>query len=216
VALEVHYDGRAVPLEVRQGKAFVPEPREGQTVELVLKRDDSKERYGVVLKVNGENTLRKQRLPDLSCLRWILDPGDEPLTVKGYQVSGTEYEKFRVLSDPESKEREINYGADVGMITMTVFREQKGQGRPPDPSDEAGEAKVISQGTLQTPAEKDEPEKPSNFNALKFRLLSEANRGLIAEGERQAGNVRRVKFTPDPLPVMTLTVIYYRPQDAPR
>lgn len=150
VKLEVRYDGQPARIEIRAGKAFVPEPREGQKVELVLKRDGSRERFGVVLKVNGENTIDKQRLPDLKCRRWVLDPGDGPLTISGYQVNDKEFETFRVLSVPESKEREINYGADVGTITVTVFRELKGKAKPPDPSDEAKEAAVVSKGTLQT------------------------------------------------------------------
>lgn len=38
VALEVRYDGRPVPPQLREGKAFLPEPREGQVVELFLRR----------------------------------------------------------------------------------------------------------------------------------------------------------------------------------
>ncbi|HJT75940.1 MAG TPA: hypothetical protein VJ739_01960, partial [Gemmataceae bacterium] len=37
-------------------------------------------------------------------------------------------------------------------------------------------------------------------------------RGLIGEGGALgAGGVRRVKFVPDPVPVMVATVTYYRP-----
>jgi len=213
VKLEVRYDGRPVPLEVRDGKAFVPEPREAQAVELVLKRDNSGDRYGAVLKVNGENTLFKERLSDLECKRWILDQGHGPLTVKGYQVNADEVEKFRVLSAPESKEREISYGADIGMITLTVFTEWKG--KPPDLSDEAKEAAVVAKGRLGTTPEKGEPDKPSTFAALKARLLEDANRGLSAEGQRGLTGVALVRFVPDPVPVLTLTVIYYHPQDLP-
>jgi len=216
VKLEVRYDGQPVPLEVREGRAFVPEPREGQMVELVLKRDGSGDRYGVVLKVNGENTVFKERLPDLKCKRWILDPGDRPLTVKGYQLNNNELERFRVLSAPESKDREISYGADVGMITLTVFKELKGRPKPPDPSDEAKEATVVAKATLQTKPEQGEPDRPSTFGSLKARLMADANRGLIGEGQREQGGVTLVKFVPDPLPVMTLTVIYYHPQDLPK
>jgi hypothetical protein len=211
VKLEVRYDGQPVPVEVRQGQAFVREPREGQKVELVLKHEDSRVRYGVVLKVNGENTIEKQRLPDPSCRRWILDPGDRPITVKGYQINDREIEKFRVLSAPASKEREMSYGADVGTITLTVFRERQGKPRPPDPSDETREAEVVAKGTLQTNPEPGEPDRPSSFASLKARMLADSNRGLIGEGQRQAGAVQTVKFDADPLPVMALTVTYYRP-----
>jgi hypothetical protein len=121
-----------------------------------------------------------------------------------------------VLSVQQSKEREIHYGADVGMITMTVFREQKGKPRPPDATEEAREAAVVAKGTLETKPNKDELAKPPNNNALKAKLLADASRALIVEGERLAGEVSVVKFVRDPLPVMSLTVIYYHPQDLPK
>jgi hypothetical protein len=45
-------------------------------------------------------------------------------------------------------------------------------------------------------------------DALKAKLLDDANRGLIAEGAQVEGRVQVVKFTPAATPVMTLTVIY--------
>lgn len=215
VKMEVRFDGQVVPVEFRGGKAFIREPQEGQKVEFILRRDDSKDRYGVVLKVNGENTLEKQRLPDLQCRRWILDPGDNPMLIDGYQIDDQHKEKFRVLSVTESKDREISYGSDVGTITMCVFRERKGRPRPLDPSDEARESLVVSKGTLLTQPKPGEPDKPENFNALKAQLLADANRGLIGEGEKVVGAVQRVKFEPDPTPVLTLTIVYYHPQDLP-
>jgi hypothetical protein len=202
VTLEVRYDGKRIPYEVRDGRALVPEPREGQRVELVLGRDGGKERYGAVLKVNGENTLHRQKLPDVECLRWIFDPGDGPVTVKGYQTDEKTLEKFRVLSVAESKEREINYGDDVGTITLTVFRELKGEPKPPDLSEDVAEVAAVGRAEL--------PEKQAaNYHALKARLLQDANRGLLGEGEKESSTVQRVEFTPDPIPVMTLTIVYY-------
>ncbi len=220
VKLEIRYDGKPVPVKVQGGKAFVPEPREGQNVEFVLQRDNSRERYAVVLKLNGENTIARQRLPDLQCRPWVLDAGDGPMVIEGYQIDNKEIEKFRVLSARESRERESKYGADVGTITMTVFRERKDKPKPPDLSNEAREAAVVSKGTLETKPNKDEPAKPANIDALMARLLADATRGgeggLIAEGERRPGATITVKFTRDPLPVMSLTIVYYHPQDLPK
>src|SRR5262249_13833707 len=67
VELELLYNGQKVPLEIRGGQAQIPEPQEGQKVTFVLRRKaDDKETYGVVLKVNGENTLYRQRKPDVA------------------------------------------------------------------------------------------------------------------------------------------------------
>ena len=67
VILTVRYDGQSVPIEFRDGGAFVCEPNEGQQVSFVLQRRDAsdKNRYAVVLKVNGENTLYRQKDKDL-------------------------------------------------------------------------------------------------------------------------------------------------------
>jgi hypothetical protein len=201
VKLVVLYDGRPVKIEVRDGKAFVPEPSSGQTVEFKLIKDTTARRYGVVLKVNGENTLDKQRLPDARCRMWVLVNGDPPITVSGYQLGTERREKFRVLSAPESKAREVNYGADVGTITLTVFPE--GSAPAPDLAEDAAEKKAVAAAKL--PAESSK-----SFDALKAKLLEDANRGLIAEGAQVEGKVRVVKFTPAAAPVMTLTVIYYK------
>jgi len=51
----------------------------------------------------------------------------ESFAVRGYQLGTDRVETFRVLSVPESKAREVNYGTDVGTITLTVFPEGKVQ-----------------------------------------------------------------------------------------
>jgi hypothetical protein len=199
IKLTVLYDGKPVRIQVQGGKAFVPEPAAGQRVEFVITKDAKAQRYGVVLKVNGENTLDKQRLPDVRCRKWIMtDPG-ETVTVRGYQLGTDRVETFRVLSAPESKAREINYGADVGTITMTVFPE--GTAPAPDLADDAAEKNAVAAAELP-PAK--------SFDSLKAKLLEDANRGLIAEGAQVEGKVEVVKFTPAATPAMTLTVIYYK------
>jgi hypothetical protein len=201
IKLTVLYDGQPVKIQVRDGKAFVPEPAAGQRVEFVIAKDAKAPRYGVVLKVNGDNTLDKQRLPDVRCRKWIMtDPG-ETVTIRGYQLGTDRVETFRVLSAPESKAREVNYGADVGTITMTVFSE--GKEPAPDLAEDAAEKTAVAAGEL--------PAEPSkSFDSLKAKLLEDANRGLIAEGAQVEGKVQVVKFTPAATPVMTLTVIYYK------
>jgi hypothetical protein len=57
VRLTVLYGGKPVPMKYEGGKAYSPGPREGQEVAFRLPRDGSKGRYGVVLKVSGENTI---------------------------------------------------------------------------------------------------------------------------------------------------------------
>jgi hypothetical protein len=173
-------------------------------VSFVLRRDDSRETYGVVLKVNGENTLFRQREPDLYCTRWVLAPGAGPLVLRGYQVSEDTVEEFRVLPQVESKERVMHYGEDVGTISLTVFRD-RGKEAPPLLVTRA-QSKEAAVAAARLPRRS-----AANLHALKAQLLEEANRGLIEPGARTPGKVRRVKFNPDPTPVMTATVVSYRP-----
>jgi hypothetical protein len=210
IELEVRYDGRKVPLEIVGGKARIPEPQEGQEVTLVLsRRIDNKERYAVVLKVNGENTLYKQRLRDVDCRKWVLDPGDGPITIRGFQKDGQTAEKFRVLSREESKAREVYYGADVGTISISVFREKKGKDKPVPvltlkEADEAEDLAALTRGVF--------PEETSqNLAALQVQLRSQETRGLIGEGDKIGSEVQRVKFIPDPVAVMSATITYYKP-----
>src|SRR5262249_28111820 len=127
VALEILYDGKPVPFELKGGKAVIKEPRQGTKVTFVLKRkDNSKTAYGVVLKINGENTLFHERLPDLQCHKWILEPGCNPMTIRGFQNTDRSAEEFKVLSAEESKQNEMNYASDVGTVSVTVFRDKQG------------------------------------------------------------------------------------------
>jgi hypothetical protein len=207
VRLEVLYNGKRVAVTHRDGKAYLPEPKRGEKVTIRLRRDGRKERYGVVLKVNGENTIARQQLPDLQCRRWILEPGKGPVAIRGYQIDNDKAEEFRVLSAAESKKREINYGADVGTISLTVFRERRGE-EVKDPG-EPGEAKrerIVASGAL--------PQRKS-YKELRADLFKENDtqvRGLIAPGEKVVSRTVSEKFKPDPTPVMSVTLIYYRPR----
>ena len=236
VVLEVQYDGKTVPLEFRNGKAFIAEPQQGQKVVIVLKRTEhARGRLGVVVKVNGENTLGRQRLRDIDCRKWILEPAAPPITLVGFQRDQNVAEEFRVLSSVESAATEMNYGADVGMITMTVFREVGGEPLPeapsktqpapqtkapaiakaPDPSpappadlpdDKAEDLLALSRGVQP-------PKTPRNLAALKQQLREGTRtadtRGLIAQGNLTKSETRVVSFTADPTPLVSAAIIYY-------
>ena len=202
VRLTVLYDGQPVPFDVRNGRALLREPNEGQRVELRISKDETSQRYGVVVKVNGQNTLKKQQLPDASCGKWILSEPNQTFAIRGYQMDESELEEFRVLSSAESKEREVDYGAEVGTLSVTVFAE--GEPAPLELDEDARESKIVETARL--------PKEPSaSFGALKAKLLADANRGLIAEGNRVQGAVRVVKFHANPTPVMSATATYYQP-----
>lgn len=161
VELELFYDQQKVPLEIHDGAAFVVEPQENQKVTFVLKRKAKDNvRYGVVLKVNGENTLGRQRLKDANCRKWILEPNAPPITVRGFQIDNQTAEEFHVLSRAESKAKEIDYGADVGTINLVVFREQAANNEPP--AAPSGPAPADAPAPPKGPAPSDAPPPPGD------------------------------------------------------
>ena len=220
VKLEVRYDGQVVPFEMRHGKAFLPEPEQGQQVELTIVRGPSATGVlGVVLRVNGENTLGRQTLSDIECRKWLLTTDHTRTAVRGYQVGDNERESFCVLSESESRRRAVDYGRYLGQIQLTVFREASAAGKsahhrqqpPPTPaplSDEQEEdLAAMLRGVQPT-------ESPANLSVLKGLLRNptvQTRGGLLVPGARTVSKIRTLAFEPDPTPVMSATVTYYTP-----
>ena len=166
VALDILYDGELVPVKFRAGQASVREPREGQKVELVIRRlDSSAETLAAVLLVNGENTLFKQRLPPSLCSKWVLDPSAEPIRVQGFKIGGDKGEAFRVLSRAESKYNEVYYGADVGTIALVVFREKRGQAEAKLLTEDEEDLAAVHRGAVAHRA----PEEPGSAQTATAR-----------------------------------------------
>lgn len=203
VLLEITCDSRPVRVEVKEGVAHIPEPRKGQKVSFLVRRNDrSQETYGVVLKVNGKNTLFRQRLPELSCRKWVLEPGD-PSTppILGFYTADNTIESFTVESPQASRGSAIDYGPDVGTITMTVFR-----GKLDEAPEQLGpDEHAVQRGAF--PATK-----PESLTALQAALRRSSIRGRLKPGEKvPQPELKRVAFEPIPVPVMTVTVRYFQP-----
>lgn len=210
--LEVLFDGSRVDVETRNGRAFIPEPVTGQKVEFALVRGSRAQgRLGVLLKVNGENTLYRETNRDIDCSKWILSPEHKKTLVRGYQsADGKTAEKFTVLSRSESAKRAIDYGRNVGQIQLTVFQEITGPKPTPALLDEDEEDLIAMLRGVQ-------PEKtPQNLSALKRQVRTIGleglrTRGLIVQGEKTDNAIRVVTFEPDPTPIMSVTITYYKP-----
>jgi hypothetical protein len=206
VSLTVRYNGKPVPMKLQGGKFVVPEPSENTRVDLVLKRGNENARYGVVVKVNGESTIFRQKLPELQCRKWILEPGAKPFRLEGFQLKNNKLVRFKVLSPYESANGKVNYGEDVGQITMTVFREATSPAPTPNLLDPNYKEKQ-SAGVVKTA---ELPEDKENYGALLASLQQQASRGLLGSGEAIDRDYKTSKFTPDPTPVQTLTVVYFK------
>lgn len=218
VKLEITYDGKSVPIETRDGKGFIREPQEGEKVEIaIIRTTKTDSRIGVVLKVNGENTLYRQTLSDLECAKWILSKQHIRTVVRGYQIAGTdEMESFAVLSQSESEKRSVNYGRSLGQIQVTVFQEENlelAADLPPAIPDEDEEDLTAMLRGIQ-------PSKtPKSLSALKHQLRLAGKeggetRGLIVNSKITNNDIQIVEFTPDPTPVMSATLTYFKKSEA--
>jgi hypothetical protein len=125
--------------------------------------------------------------------------------MKGSNVA----EQFTVLSESDSAKLAVDYGRNVGQIQLTVFREQPVSEEPPAlASEDEEDLAALLRGT--------QPEVlPNNADALRAQVRSAARSGdqtrggLIVAGNETQNQIEIKTFTPDPLPIMSVTVTYY-------
>jgi hypothetical protein len=209
--LEIRYDGQKVPLLSRDGEAFVKEPIEGQKVSLVVRRKGNPQaRYKVVLKVNGLNTIARERLPNNYCRGWVMEPGVESFDIKGFQIDNDTAQEFMALSRAVSREKEVYYGADVGTISLAVFTEQRKKDPPKVPPISAG---LENENVQAVQIGKVPSEMVASLDSLQTALRESIKVRGIFEGMGNPGPnpTTRVEFIPDPTPIMSAIVTYYRP-----
>lgn len=212
IQLEILYDGVPRPVQFHSGNYLVEEPKDGQTVSFRLSRKDaSAASYAVVLKVNGRNSIEEQTLSAPQCRKWVLDAGDAPVTVDGFyhppEFPGGRHRvlPFRVLSDQESQARELEFGPEVGQISLTIFKEGQGSvpTTPPATTNRAEDTRVASIRGAKLP---DEPS--DTAVAARDRFEKMFTRGLIDKGTAATeADVRTV--TRDRLGLeRSITIIY--------
>ncbi len=209
----VYYDTELVPVAFKDGRASVKGPKQGQVVWFVLTNRGA-ERYGVVLRVNGENTLYREKLPSSLCRKWILDPGDRVL-VRGYQSDDKTAAGFQVLSPEESEKEEVNYGEHAGTFSLEVFAART---ETPQVAEDDPKVKAVEKGELPN-------SKPNKLASLQAELMKEHRdpskvtgrrqipnpnaSGLVVAGKTIESEVRREVFDPAPVPIVSATVRYY-------
>lgn len=212
VRLEVRYDGKPVQIVLKDGQAFLPEPQSGQRVEIVINRTPAANgTLGVVVKVNGENTLYRQTSRDIECAKWLLTENHTQTTIKGFQLrDSNRIERFVVLSEQDSAERAMDYGHHVGQIQMVVFKERSNAKIPRVSSEADEDLNALMRGFRPS-------QPPQNLDALKEQIRvaarsSDSTRGgLIVAGDQAKNEGIELKtFQPDPTPIMSVTLSYYK------
>ena len=180
---------------------------------LMLQRSDNQRgNLGAVLKINGENTLFRERFPDAECHRWVLPPGGRPLLLKGFQMSASkdQAEQFKVVTRARSAELLPDYGADLGTISLTVFREADAAAaeRVAHERPETADLRVIAKGFF--------PSQPArNLDHLLTQLRIDAEqpqtRGAILAGDTVRQKIELNKYVWEKSPHFSVTIRYYSP-----
>ncbi len=186
----------------------MPEPRENQEVVFIVRRKGTdRARLGIVMKVNGENTLYREKMADPLCTPWVLDSDRTEFSIFGFQTSRKTSEKFKVLSQAESRAREMDYGEYVGTISISVFPEELYEPKVPSIAltDDGEDFATLGKATFPTVA-------AESIDALKKQLAYSSTRGLITNGASVDLKIGSVTFKNDAIPIMSGTVRYYHPQ----
>src|SRR5262249_28182682 len=132
-------------------------------------------------------------------------------SVFGYQLNSGVRENFKVVSQAESKAREMDYGEFIGTISISVFPQQLTTPKVDlkSLSAEGEDFALMTRGAFPTKT-------PQNFSALKTQIMGEALRNVIVNGKKEENNIKVVPFTPDTVPMMSATIRYYNAQDLPQ
>jgi hypothetical protein len=211
VKLEVLYNGKV--MQPHGGIVETPGPDDKVSLRL---KNEGRETCGVVLMVNGRNTIFHEEADALHCYKWILEPG-ESRVIEGFQKDDDTREAFDVKPVAESARMAVQYGRHAGTITMVVFRAANKDDEALVKADEdrTRDYVAIARGSM-TP----KGVRPNTLEALKGELAGEAkgdaasrsSRGLIVPGAEASSQVKRVNFSPFPRPVASVSIRYYQPK----
>jgi hypothetical protein len=228
VSLEIFYGPGKDPVayeplgkDAGEKEIGIGTPPPGAEVRLVLtKKDATDDVYGVVLRVNGENTLFREKDVGLRCHKWILDKGQRSVTVIGYSVRGkNKAVPFHIGTAEEAAG--FNYGDQLGQISVEVFRGtiKRPANLPPDEEiassrtrGSAIEGGVATALKVQPTDLKDAQERVRDAGKKRGSSRS-ARRGVIMpdKGPGVDFAIEEVSFFPEEKPMMSATVIYFKP-----
>jgi len=242
VKLQIFYDGQAVTLEAdasSRGELKVKrtksaDPKEGQKVKFVI-QNVSHDTVGVVLAINGKNTLFQEDLtskPVAECTKWVLGPG-ETYTVEGFYMTedGKDVRAFKVLSNDESAKADLSPDSK-GVFSMVVFR-SAAAGPDTTALNASADAGDLSRSSKQKGTARSLPEiqaalrSATHTHASNGRLLADrlaehpahsarrvtqkGGRGLVVDDTQSTtgSKLNRVGVKLDPSPSMSLFIRYY-------
>jgi hypothetical protein len=113
---QIRYNDKVQPVS----GSLLPEPDEADKVSFVLTNPSKDETYAVVLMVNGESTLYKEKQAVAKCRKWILEPRTETV-ISGFQTGPLESKLFKVVRPEDPEVDSVRYSENLGQFRLVVF-----------------------------------------------------------------------------------------------
>lgn len=210
VTFEIRYNNQPqqlLPDGNSPGEFQVPTPQKGTAVTFSL-TNNTQNKLGVVVKVNGINTVDKETNEDAACTKWVLEPG------KQYMVAGfykdNKVERFTVLDNEESAALMADGTGKLpkpGFIDVSVFSEG------PLQSDEA----IKIARSLRNPVLRDRNDRPATLRDAQSFVRRSAGvadngsrkRGFIMPGQSEDATLQRDELK-NPTQGYQLHISYYK------
>jgi hypothetical protein len=211
VQLEIYYDDQLVqPMfdPNNPGEMMIPAPGTNQKVHFLL-RNTTGEKVGVVLRVNGVNTLYKEQddRDAKQYAKWILQP-NKAYTIAGFYPDPQTVEKFQIRPPDTTKREEMGNVATQGLIQLDYFQEGTAEEAEPPSAKRSVSLRKLSHPDLAK-------DKPATLAELRARMRKMAapvqTRNLIVAGEKQSIDLKEVSFD-HAIHAGSLTIRYYQPK----
>jgi hypothetical protein len=174
IGVKIFYDGKEQSLKTINGALRVDEPQKGTKIRFGLE-NKSNEKLGVVLRINGINTLQMEG-PEKQieeCLRWVLDAKGK-YEVDGFWIEKTKKVPFVVESPGALPNLDP---LKMGLIEVAVFRQ--------DPEVKAKEVVSLRALTARNVQAK-------SLEDMQLKLLPLSTRKLVHRGIIAGGNAQEV------------------------
>lgn len=210
VKWEIRYNDKAQPVS----GSLLPEPEEVDKVTFVLTNPSKDETYGVVLLVNGESTLYKERQAVAKCRKWILEPRTETV-VNGFQTEANASAEFKVVRPEDPEADSVRYSENLGQFRLVVYA-GKVTDKNPAPVDgkTVDEVSAIAQARLNDRPDGARPQSLESLQAALTRSGRDSTnaRGVVVAGSAVESKTVQVWFAPaSDQPVADITLRYFHP-----
>lgn len=195
--------------------AFLPDPKEGKAVRILIHKTSAFEnqRLGVIVRVNGESTILKEREADALCSLWVMEANRKSFMIEGFYTalgSAGELLPFEVVNDTTDQALVKRYGKDIGIISLAVYAE-----------DSTAEGSLVDLGSNKKFVAIKFARIPSgaadDVYAMRTKMAKEVSStsgtlGVIVDSQQSRPSViPTVAFRPSNRAIFAANIRYYRP-----